>query len=100
MNRLGGVSHSHAPLSAGTSARVRAKTAARDQASRLIESSTVALSIPVALALQFQCHFVAHKVQKTRDSVAGLSAASQITGNDKLLSYRRTSGAALNTARQ
>jgi hypothetical protein len=39
-------------------------------------------------------------VQKIRDSVAGLSAASQITGNDKLLSYRRTSGADLNTARQ
>jgi hypothetical protein len=79
---------------------VRATTAARDQASRQIESLTVALSIPGALALQFQCHFVAHNVQKIRDSVAGLSAASQIIGNDKLLSYRTTSGADLNTARQ
>jgi hypothetical protein len=67
MNRLSGVSHSQAPASrpAGTSVRLRATTGARDQASRQIESSTVALSIPVAFALQFQRHFVAHKVQKS-----------------------------------
>jgi hypothetical protein len=74
MSRLGGLSHSQAPVS-GTSDRVRATTAARDRASRQIESSTVALSIPVAPALQSQCHFVAHNAQKIHDSVAGLIAS-------------------------